>query len=119
VLACDLPFVNAGLFRLLITVAENDHGDHDAVVPVQPDGRPQPLAALYRRRCLNAVEGMLTRGELSLKRLLAGLNVRWLKPDEYRSLAPESGLFLNVNTPVDFAAAAEAAASGGTDAPGG
>jgi molybdopterin-guanine dinucleotide biosynthesis protein A len=118
VLACDLPFVNAGLFRLLITVSENDQGVHDAVVPVQPDGRPQPLAALYRRRCLKAVEGMLTRGELSLQRLLAGLDVYWLKPDEYRNLAPERELFLNVNTPEDFAVAAEAAASGRTSAPG-
>src|SRR5262245_3657828 len=42
VVACDLPFVTADLFTMLASLRP----DHDAVVPVQPDGRPQPLAAL-------------------------------------------------------------------------
>src|SRR5689334_14364995 len=44
VVACDLPFVTAGLFKHLASLRT----DHDAVVPLQSDGRPQPLAALYR-----------------------------------------------------------------------
>src|SRR5829696_8721619 len=44
VVACDLPFVTAELFSFLA----GKRLDHDAVVPVQQDGRPQPLAALYR-----------------------------------------------------------------------
>src|SRR5205085_8926978 len=44
VVACDLPFVTAALFDHLASLRAN----HEAVVPVQPDGRPQPLAALYR-----------------------------------------------------------------------
>src|SRR5215204_4937391 len=43
VVACDLPFVTAQLFERL---AEMRLGQ-DAVVPIQNDGRPQPLAALY------------------------------------------------------------------------
>ena len=44
VVACDLPFVTSELFFHLA----NMRLDHDAVVPVQEEGRPQPLAALYR-----------------------------------------------------------------------
>ena len=44
VAACDLPFVSAELFLSLASLRL----DHEAVVPIQPDGRPQPLAALYR-----------------------------------------------------------------------
>ena len=42
VVACDLPFVTAELFQHLAGLRM----DHEAVVPVQPDGRPQPLSAL-------------------------------------------------------------------------
>jgi molybdopterin-guanine dinucleotide biosynthesis protein A len=38
VVACDLPFATAELFSFL---AEK-RVDHDAVVPIQEDGRPQP-----------------------------------------------------------------------------
>src|SRR3982751_3045935 len=44
VVACDLPFVTGELFVRLASLREN----FDAVVPVQPDGRLQPLFALYR-----------------------------------------------------------------------
>ncbi|HYG82174.1 MAG TPA: NTP transferase domain-containing protein, partial [Pyrinomonadaceae bacterium] len=46
VVACDLPFVTGELFVRLASLREN----FDAVVPVQRDGRRQPLCALYRAR---------------------------------------------------------------------
>src|ERR1044071_920695 len=44
VVAVDLPFVTGDLFLSLAA----SRLDHEAIVPIQPDGRPQPLAALYR-----------------------------------------------------------------------
>ena len=44
VVACDLPFVTPELFQHLA----NLRLDHEAVVPLQQDGRAQPLSALYR-----------------------------------------------------------------------
>src|SRR5215213_786767 len=38
VVACDLPFVTAELFSFLASLRLG----HEAVVPIQPDGRPQP-----------------------------------------------------------------------------
>src|SRR4030095_7853744 len=44
VVACDLPFVTSELFAALTNFADDTL---DAVVPIQPDGRPQPVCALY------------------------------------------------------------------------
>src|SRR2546425_12546216 len=52
--ACDLPLVTDKLFARLSQFAKEPF---DAVVPVQPDGRQQPLCAFYRREsCLAATE---------------------------------------------------------------
>src|SRR5712692_5463876 len=47
IVACDLPFVTRDLCSRLRTLSQQE--SPDAVVPIQPDGRPQPLCALYRR----------------------------------------------------------------------
>ena len=103
VLACDLPFVSKEIFKLLLEVAKRDN--FDAVVPIQPDGRVQPLAALYRRRATrDAVGASLARGEFSLRRLLEKLRVRRVEPAEYINLTgPHT--FFNVNTPEEFSRA--------------
>src|SRR3954463_15431606 len=47
VVACDLPFVTGELLARLASMCADDL---DAVVPLQEDGRVQPLCALYRAR---------------------------------------------------------------------
>lgn len=93
VLACDLPFVNAGVFRLL---RERAVSATTAVLPVQPDGRIQPLAAIYRPSlCLVAVEAAISRGDLKLASALDGLNA-------VRVSVAGGSTFLNINTPSDL-----------------
>src|SRR5215211_7458744 len=59
VVACDLPFVTAELFSFLAEL----HLDHETVVPIQQDGRPQPLAALYRvGPCLRRATELIEAG---------------------------------------------------------
>src|SRR3712207_4771343 len=54
VVSCDLPFVTAELFGRLASLRGEGV---DAVAPVQEDGRPQPLCALYAAaRCLDNIE---------------------------------------------------------------
>src|SRR5207244_12891152 len=45
VLACDFPFISVELLQYLSTLL-SDHVD--AIAPIQPDGRVQPLCAFYR-----------------------------------------------------------------------
>lgn len=104
VVACDLPFVTADLFeRLAAFVAEEDF---DAVVPVQPEGRAQPLCALYKSAaCLPLIEEMLRGDDWSLRNFLERINTRFIEFERLRDLPDSENFFLNVNTPEDYLAA--------------
>ncbi|HEX8070805.1 MAG TPA: molybdenum cofactor guanylyltransferase [Pyrinomonadaceae bacterium] len=109
VVSCDLPFVTGAYWLRLAVFAEADAPDADApdaVVPFQPDGRAQPLCALYARAaCLPAVERMLRAGELRPRRLLEQVRARRVAPAELRALPEAARLFTNVNTPEEYEAA--------------
>ncbi|MFN6962182.1 MAG: molybdenum cofactor guanylyltransferase [Pyrinomonadaceae bacterium] len=103
VLACDLPLVTPALLERL---ASSGGEAFDAVVPVQPDGRTQPLCALYRRDvCLARADEQLASQNWSLQGLLEGLRVRRVAFAEIADLAGSENFFLNVNTPDDLATA--------------
>lgn len=100
VLACDLPFVTGDLLERIASFCS---GDADAVVPVQPDGRLQPLCALYRRdACLEKAMEMLKTGKRSLHSLVRCLNPRLVEFSEISDLADSNLFFTNINTPADF-----------------
>jgi len=99
VVACDLPFVTAELFEFLAGMRL----DHDAVVPIQQDGRPQPLAALYRvEPCLQRATELIDAGRRRPLDLLEAVNTRWVKFDRLRNLAQSESFFVNINTPSDY-----------------
>lgn len=104
VAACDLPFVTGDLFeRLAAFISEKDF---DAVVPLQPDGRPQPLCAFYERAaCLPEIEEILRGEDWSLQDLLRRINTRFVEFSEIRDLPNSEHFFLNINTPEDYEAA--------------
>lgn len=103
VVACDLPFVTGELLARLLSECTTET---DAVVPVQEDGRVQPLCALYRARvCLGQVEEMMREGELRPRVLLRRVRSRLVAFEELRDLAGSARFFLNVNTPEDYARA--------------
>lgn len=100
VVACDLPFVTSQLFARLISLIDENV---DAIVPVQSDGRPQPVCAVYRRdRCLPEVEALIGRGEHTPRALLANIRTRYVGPEALDDLAGAEKFFINVNTPEDF-----------------
>jgi molybdopterin-guanine dinucleotide biosynthesis protein A len=104
VVACDLPFVTGELFRRLASLREN----FDAVVPVQMDGRPQPLCALYRQEtCAARASELIAAGERRPRRLLTEVETRWVAQTELADLHHSALFFTNVNTPEDFAQARE------------
>jgi molybdopterin-guanine dinucleotide biosynthesis protein A len=98
--ACDLPFLRVEFLRHLIA----SRGDADLVVPHTRDGY-QPLCALYARRVVDHVATRLAARRLDMMGLLHELHVREIGPDEVASYDPEGLLFLNVNTPEDYARA--------------
>jgi len=99
VVACDLPFVSAELFSFL---AEKRVG-HEAVVPVQEDGRPQPLAALYRvDPCRQRATELIEAGHRRPLDLLEAVETRWISFAEVRNLDQAERFFVNINTPSDY-----------------
>jgi molybdopterin-guanine dinucleotide biosynthesis protein A len=99
VVACDLPFVTAELFHYLASVGAN----HDAVVPLQTDARPQPLAALYRiEPCLRRATELIETGHRRPLDLLELVNTRWVPFSELRNLDQAEKFFVNINTPYDY-----------------
>src|SRR6476661_6219345 len=99
VIACDLPLVSAPLFKHLLSLRQ----DHEAVVPVQSDGRPQPLAALYRiQPCLPRATKLIETGHRRPLDLLELVNTCWVPFTELTNLDQAERFFVNINTPDDY-----------------
>src|SRR5206468_349614 len=99
VVACDLPFVTAELFNRL----SSQRSDNAAVVPIQPDGRPQPLCALYRiTPCLPRATELIEKGQRRPLDLVESVKTRWVSFAELEDLDHSQNFFLNINTPEDY-----------------
>lgn len=105
VLACDMPFVTGSLVE---RIASFRSSDTDVIVPIQSDGRLQPLCALYRRNaCLEKTMEMLEAGNRSLHSLVKQLNPRLVEFAEFSDLSNSELFFTNINTPQDLRASEE------------
>ena len=99
IVACDLPRVTTALFNHLLALRD----DVDAVAPLQPDGRRQPLCALYRvSGCLSQANALIERGERKPIALLQSVTTRWVEFAELADLPGAEDFFDNINTPQDY-----------------
>ena len=99
VVACDLPGVRTSLFERLLSFRQ----DSDAVVPIQADGRRQPLCAAYRvTACLPQENTLIESGERKPVALLQSVSTRWVQFNELADLPDAKGFFDNINTPQDY-----------------
>lgn len=101
VVACDMPWLNPALLAALIELALSSA--EEAVVP-RWDERPEPLHAVYHRRCLPALTAKIKAGDLKIAGLLNELSVRYVEPAEIRRYDADGRSFTNLNTPDDWAA---------------
>jgi molybdopterin-guanine dinucleotide biosynthesis protein A len=104
VVACDFPFVTRELFLHLLSLG----ADFAAVAPIQSDGIPQPLCALYRTApCRARAEELIKTGERKPVALLQSVRTRWLQFAELADLTGADRFFDNINTPEDYVRARE------------
>jgi molybdopterin-guanine dinucleotide biosynthesis protein A len=105
--ACDMPLVDPAIFRFLIDLAleTDESGDPrwDAVVP-RVDGRPQPLHALYHRRCLPAITARLAAGQRRMDGFLSNVRLRSVAESELIPVDATLASFSNINTPEEWRA---------------
>jgi molybdopterin-guanine dinucleotide biosynthesis protein A len=97
VAACDMPFLNTAFMEYLVSQAAG----YDIVVPETPDGL-QPLNAIYARRCLPAIRGLLDRNRLKISGFYPGHALLHIPPATIRPFDPEGRMFMNINTPEDL-----------------
>ena len=95
-LACDMPFVTAGLLEHLLALTSGA----DAVVPRTERGY-HPLCAAYTRACQPAIAVRLDRGQLRMVDFLADVRVRVVCGDELAALGDHHRLLANINTPAE------------------
>jgi molybdopterin-guanine dinucleotide biosynthesis protein A len=94
---CDAPFLRSDLASSLCAMLEH----YDAVMP-EIAGLVQPLHAVYRKRCIAAINSMIAQGEARLAQIVEAVSVRRVGEQELRAIDPHLLSFINVNTPQDY-----------------
>lgn len=115
VIACDMPFANKGIFRMLMKEAESaestnkDADQHfglpliEAVIP-SVNGRLQPLMAVYRRSIMEDLERELRGGRHKVTDWALGLRARYISGEQLADASglPTELLDYNMNRPSDY-----------------
>lgn len=100
VLGCDLPFVTRNLLACLKACARAEGSD--VAVPRSPDGRLQPLCAVYRRSALYAVRTRLALGLNKTSGFFPMVRCTVIPWRELVDADVRPSEFDNMNTPQDY-----------------
>ncbi len=92
VTGCDIPEMNLDFIREMVPLAEG----HDIVMPIDAEGRLEPLFAIYRKTVIVPALALLAAGCRRVMDLLPGQRVA--------HPAIPAGWIRNLNTPADYAA---------------
>ena len=102
VVACDMPYIASALVSHLLALSSPGV---DVVVPII-GSYYEPLSAVYRTTCTNAIEALIERESLKITPLYAQVRVREVGEQELRLIDPELRSFVNLNTPIQHRLAA-------------
>jgi molybdopterin-guanine dinucleotide biosynthesis protein A len=99
-LACDLPFLTTEFLCWLVAQARPGRG----ALPVDAEGRLQPLCAVYDAACRPELSRRLQEGRLRMTEFAEGCGSRPLAYETW-SRFDDGWLLRNVNEPADWEAA--------------
>src|ERR1700733_12130723 len=91
--ACDMPAVSTQLLSELLHRAET--ATRNCVAAIGPYGQPEPLCAVYHRRCLPALGRAIRDKRLRMRDLIKEIGALWIPVD--------ASLLANVNPPAEWA----------------
>ena len=97
VIACDMPFLNQALLRYMVELSSG----FDLVLP-RVGSLVEPLHAVYAKRCLAPIEGLLEQGTRKISALFELVKVRYVETDEIDRFDPQHLSFFNINTRADL-----------------
>jgi len=95
VIPCDSPFIPQSFIRNIFNYYNIIY---DAVVPEWPDGKLEPLHAIYNKRVTGQIGDILKDGKRDVQSLLLEIDVRYVP---VYSLDETAQSFLNLNYPED------------------
>jgi molybdenum cofactor guanylyltransferase len=96
--ACDMPYLNEGLLRYLVSLREG----HDAVVP-RINRMVEPLHAVYAKPSIGTLKELIESGQRQILELFSRIDVRYVEEETIRSFEPDLRCFANLNSPEDLA----------------
>ena len=99
VVGCDMPFLTGPFLRYLA-----ERGQTSSVIPRTAHGY-EPLCAIYARESAAGMRDRLDRGERQAAQPPGGVQVIEVGAEELAAFDPDGLLFVNVNTPHDYAQA--------------
>jgi molybdopterin-guanine dinucleotide biosynthesis protein A len=97
VVACDMPFLNAGLLSYQMELAPG----YDAVVPAFGE-LIEPLHAVYSKRLLPLIEERIREDDRRIRSIFGRANIRYVTKKEIDRFDPEGRSFINLNTPQQY-----------------
>lgn len=97
VVACDMPFVQPALVKLLAQY----RAQQQAIIPVV-HGRLQPLAAFYSVNCIPSMGDSLSLGDKSLRGAINRLDVCYVDEAEMVRVDPQLRSFFDLDTPQEL-----------------
>lgn len=96
-LGCDMPYIYPLLLHLLKGVRQPG----DAVIPLNADGHPEPLCALYYWSCLASLRAYLQGGDFTVRAWLQHINVMYVPFSVVKQVDQYQRSFVNLNSPQD------------------
>jgi molybdopterin-guanine dinucleotide biosynthesis protein A len=96
-----MPFLSKNLLSYMISLLD----DKVQVIVPRVDGHPEPLHALYHKKCIEPIKKRIEANQLKVTDFYAGLKVRYLDEDEYKEFDANGTAFMNLNSPEDLAEA--------------
>ncbi len=98
VVACDMPLLEPALLNFLVKLVPG----YQAVVPLNEQGRAEPLCAVYSKDCLPAIRQRLAANSLKMAGWLADVKTLFVPAQKLAEIDPEMRSFRNLNRPEDL-----------------
>jgi len=97
IIPCDMPFISGEIGKKLIEFAQG----FDGVVP-QQNGKLEPLCAIYKKNCIQAIEDCLLRDQRKILDFYSLVKLRFIEVSQWFMETSRVRIFSNVNTPADL-----------------
>ncbi|NOY51138.1 MAG: molybdenum cofactor guanylyltransferase [Chlorobi bacterium] len=96
-LSCDTPYIDSSFIGFLI---KNIDKNFDALVPVHPNNKAEPLCAYYNSSLINVLCAFIDKGDYKLMNFLGSIKMKKLDLSDWEYYNP--GTFSNLNSPGDL-----------------